>query len=63
MSTSFEIIDPSMNIMIDRTSNQNTLLDENHNLKNLNLVIIISSITFITIIYLYYKNKKDKEIY
>jgi len=60
MLTSYEIIDPSTHVVLDKASDQNTLLQKNMKLRNLNQ-IIITSLVFITIGITYYKNQKVKQ--
>ncbi len=61
MSTSYEIIDPSLHVMVDKASDQTTLINENHNLKNLNLIIVISSIVVISVSVIYHMNHQKKD--
>lgn len=65
MSKSHEIIDPSLYVMIEKTSNQNILSIENENVKRINFIIIISIMALIGISSIYYssqKRKKDDEV-
>ena len=61
MSKSHEIIDPSLYVMIEKTSNQNILSIENENVKRINFIIIISIMTVIGLSSLYYSNQKRKK--
>jgi len=65
MSKSHEIIDPSLYVMIEKTSNQNILSIENENVKRINFIIIISIMAIIGLSSIYYssqKRKKDDEV-
>ena len=65
MSKSHEIIDPSLYVMIEKTSNQNILSIENENVKRINFIIIISIMAVIGLSSIYYssqKRKKDDEV-
>lgn len=55
MSKSFEIIDPSLHVMVDKAYNQTSIISENKKLKNLNTLIIISAVVIISISLVYYQ--------
>ncbi len=57
-STSYEIIDPSMHVMVNKASNEASLLNENINLKQLNSIIIISAIVIVVGTIFYTVNQK-----
>lgn len=61
MSKSHEIIDPSLYVMIEKTSNQNILSIENENVKKINFIIIISIMAVIGLGTLYYSSQKSKK--
>lgn len=58
MSKSHEIIDPSLYVMIEKTSNQNILSIENENVKRINFIIIISIMAIIGLSSIYYSSQK-----
>lgn len=60
MSKSHEIIDPSLYVMVEKTSNQNILKIENENVKKINFIIIISIMAVIGLGTLYYISQKSK---
>ena len=61
MSKSHEIIDPSLYVMIEKTSNQNLLSIENENVKTINFILIISIMAVIGLSSIYYSNQKRKK--
>ena len=61
MSKSYEVIDPSLYVMIEKTSNQNLLSIENENVKRINFILIISIIAVIGLSSIYYSNQKRKK--
>jgi hypothetical protein len=57
---SYEIIDPSLHVMVNKASDQATLLNENKDLKQWNSIIIISSLIILgAVIALSLKQKRD----
>lgn len=60
MSKYFEIIDPSLDVLLEKTTSQTSLINENKNLKNLNVIIILSAAVILSIGYVYYQSR-DKE--
>jgi len=61
MSKSYEIIDPSLYVMIKKASNQNILSIENEKIKKINFIIIISIVAAIGLSSIYYSNQKRKK--
>ena len=61
MSKSYEIIDPSLYVMIKKASNQNILSIENEKVKKINFIIIISIMATIGLSFIYYSNQKRKK--
>ncbi|MBR9847299.1 MAG: hypothetical protein GYB35_14890 [Algicola sp.] len=57
-STSYEIIDPSLNVMVDKSSDHAAILNENKDLKQWNSIIIISSVFIIGIALILTLNQK-----
>lgn len=64
MSMSYEIFDPSLHMMVDKSSDQITLMNENKKLKNLNTIILAGSffvLSMILISVIKHNNKADKK--
>ena len=61
MSKSYEIIDPSLYVMIEKASNQNILSIENEKVKKINFIIIVSIVAAIGLSSIYYSNQKRKK--
>ena len=57
MSKSYKIIDPSLHVLADKTTNHASLINENMNLKNLNVIIILSAVVILSIGYVYYQSR------